>query len=63
MSAGAATCPPTGCMDDICNGTQECMQTGYPLAQRCTICGEAVIVELDQLCACERAERDFEDPI
>ena len=58
--AAPERCPDTGCMDDICHGSQQCMMTGYPLAQRCTICGEATIPELDEMCACERSERDFE---
>lgn len=55
------TCPPTGCMDDICHGTQQCMMTGESLYQRCPVCDELSHPELDVLCACERADRDYEE--
>lgn len=53
-------CPVTGCGDDVCHGTQECMRTGYPLGQRCTVCNEVVVDEYGEACACERSEAEWE---
>jgi hypothetical protein len=45
-------CPPTGCVDDVCHGTSECIATGYPLAEACSGCGVPVFAELGEECDC-----------
>lgn len=52
-------CPDVDCFDDLCHGSGYCLQTGHPMPERCSICGEVVVPEYGERCACEREEEDF----
>ena len=54
-------CPPTGCPDDVCRATRECLLGGHPLAERCGVCGEVFYEELDG-CRCDREEAYYDEP-